>query len=314
MTQYFTFKNASLPTLAQVGGKGLSLIYSNKKGFNVPAIVVLSTEFFHPWMKQLKTTQEWNIFTQAKENDMVAAATAVKNSCQTFAFTKDQQQTLVEVRQYLQAEGITLLAVRSSSPEEDMEGASFAGIYETVLGVTSSDLESAIKTCFASALDERVVAYKQQSGFDPLDPKIAVIIQKQIASEVSGVAFSLNPINNSYDQCVINANFGLGETVVDGTITPDEAVVDKVTKTILEKNPGKKDVAIFLKADGGTETRKHDPSSEFCLSDDQIIAITKLTTQIEAAYKKPMDIEWAYENKQLYQSSKRQEHVNAKGT
>ena len=85
-----------------------------------------------------------------------------------------------------------------------------------------------------------MVAYKQISGFDPLDPKIAVIIQKQVASDVSGVAFSLNPMNNSYDQCVINANYGLGETVVDGTITPDQWVVDKITNQILENTNGKK--------------------------------------------------------------------------
>ena len=300
MAHYFTFKDSSLPTVEQAGGKGLSLIYSNKKGFNVPSAVVLPTEFFRPWMDQLKATQEWKAFTQAKDDGMISAATAVKNNCQTRVFTVEQKQILAEVRQYIQTEGITLMAVRSSSPEEDMEGASFAGIYETVLGVTDGDLESAIKTCFASALDERVVAYKQQSGFDPLDPKIAVIIQKQIASDASGVAFSLNPVNNSYDQCVINANFGLGETVVDGTITPDEAVVDKVTKTILKKTPGNKAVAFFLKADGGTKSETPDSPSDFCLTDDQTLAVTALTTQVEAGYGKPMDIEWAYENGQLY--------------
>jgi pyruvate,water dikinase len=300
MAQYYTFKDSTLPAVELAGGKGLSLIYSNKKGFNVPSAVVLSTEFFQLWMDLLKSTSEWKAFAQDKDDGMVAAAKAVKHSSQTLAFTEDQQQTLVEVRQHLQAEGITLMAVRSSSPEEDLEGASFAGIYETVLGVTDDDLEAAIKTCFASALDERVVAYKQKSSFNHLDPKIAVIIQKQIASEVSGVAFSLNPLSNSYDQCVINANFGLGETVVDGTITPDHAIVDKVTNTILEKTPGKKDVATYLKAGGGTESKQPDSPSEFCLTDDQILAVTALTTRIEAEYGKPMDIEWAYEGGQLY--------------
>ncbi|MGV7229631.1 MAG: PEP/pyruvate-binding domain-containing protein [Nitrospirales bacterium] len=298
--QYFTFKDPSLPTIAQVGGKGLSLIYLNKKGFNVPPLAVLSTEFFRPWMNQLKSAPEWKEFSQAADDDRVAAATAVKKLCQTLTFSAKQKQLLTEVRQYLQTEGITLMAVRSSSPEEDMEGTSFAGIYETVLGVTDSDLEAAIKTCFASALDERVVAYKQKSGFDPLDPKIAAIIQKQIASEASGVAFSLNPVNNSYDQCVINANFGLGETVVDGTVTPDEAIVDKVTKTILKKSLGIKDIAVYLEANGSIKSESPASPSEFCISDDQIVAISKLTTRIETEYGKPMDIEWAYESGQLY--------------
>jgi len=250
-------------------------------------------------MELLKATPEWNAFAQTKADDMAAAATAVKESGQTLALSEDQQQTLSEVRQHLQSEGITLMAVRSSSPEEDLEGASFAGIYETVLGVVDDGLEAAIRTCFTSALDERVVAYKLRSGFDPLDPKIAVIIQKQIASEVSGVAFSLNPLNNCYDQCVINASLGLGETVVDGTITPDQWVVDKVTNAILEKTPGKKGVAVYLKADGGTETRTPEAPMALCLSDEQALAITELTARVEVEYGKPVDIEWTYEGEQL---------------
>lgn len=300
MTKYFTFNDESLPTLDQVGGKGLSLIYSKNQGFNVPPAALLSTEFFSPWMEQLKASSAWQTFAQASDAERVAASKAVKEFCQTLVFVEDQKKTLIEIYEYLQSEGITLVAVRSSSPEEDLEGASFAGIYETVLGVTINEMESAIKTCFASALDERVVAYKQQGGFDPLDPKIAVIIQKQIASEVSGVAFSLNPLNNSYDQCVINANFGLGETVVDGTITPDQFIVEKVTQEIIEKTPGQKDVAILLKANGGTETITPESPTAFCLSDEQALAVTELATQIEAEYGKPMDIEWAYEEGQLY--------------
>ena len=146
MAQYFTFKYSSLPTVDQVGGKGLSLIYCEKKGFSVPPAVVLSTEFFLPWMEHCKATPEWKAFAQAKDDAMVAAAKAVKHSCQKLAFSEGQQKTLAEVRQYLQGEGITLMAVRSSSPEEDLAGASFAGIYETVLGVTDAGLEAAITT------------------------------------------------------------------------------------------------------------------------------------------------------------------------
>jgi pyruvate,water dikinase len=300
MTHYFTFKDSSLPTIAQVGGKGLSLIHLSNEGFNVPPAVILSMGFFRLWMKTLRATSEWKAFTQVKDDDRVAAAAVVKNRSKTFVFSEDQQQILAEVRQYLQKEDITLMAVRSSSPEEDLEGASFAGIYETVLGVTGESLEAAIKTCFSSALDERVVAYKEQSGFDSLDPKIAVIIQKQVTSDVSGVAFSLNPVNNSYDQCVINANFGLGETVVNGTITPDQWVVEKVKMVILERDIRNKDVAIYLKADGGTESRSPNSPIAPCLTDEQVLEVTSLATQVEAEYGKPMDIEWAFENGQLY--------------
>jgi len=137
-------------------------------------------------------------------------------------------------------------------------------------------------------------------GFDLQDPKIAVIIQKQIASEVSGVAFSLNPVTNDYDEVVINANYGLGVTVVDGAVTPDQFIVEKVSNTIIEKIAGKKDVAVYLNADGGTDTKNLNDPTKICLSDEQIVAISSLVSQIETEYDKPMDIEWAYEGDTLY--------------
>ncbi|MHA2294368.1 MAG: PEP/pyruvate-binding domain-containing protein [Candidatus Hodarchaeales archaeon] len=295
-----TLQDDTDPSIEQAGGKGLSLVRATRKGFTVPPAAILPTDYFKPWIDQIKTTTAWQSFTKATGEDIPAIAQAVKESCQDLAFSDTQQQLLADIRQFLKKESISLVAVRSSSPEEDLEGASFAGIYETVLGVTDTDLEEAIKTCFASALDERVVAYKQKRGYDPFDPKIAVIIQKQVASEVSGVAFSLNPVTNNYDDCVINANFGLGETVVDGTITPDQFTVDKVKNEILERVAGKKDVSHHVKADGGTETRNPADPSALCLTDEQVLAITTLTSRIEDEYGKPMDIEWAYEGGQLF--------------
>jgi pyruvate,water dikinase len=300
MAQFFTLKASPLPTVEQVGGKALSLIYSANKGFPVPGAAVLPTSFFQPWMERLKDSSEWKAFAQTKSDDKAAAATALKNSAQTLTFSEDQKQTLSEVRRYLQSEGITLMAVRSSSPEEDQEASSFAGIYDTVLGVTDDGLQAAITTCFASALDKRVVSYKQKRGYAPNQPKIAVVIQKQINSEVSGVVYSLNPLNNSYDQCLINANFGLGETVVDGTVTPDQWVVDKVTNEILENTTGKKGIAVYTMANGGTESRTPKSPTAPCLSDDQVLAVTDLTVRVEVEYGKPMDIEWAYEGGGLY--------------
>jgi pyruvate,water dikinase len=300
MGAYFTFPASSLPPLEQVGGKGLSLIFLAAKGFLVPSAAVLPTDFFRPWMACLNATSAWEAFSQANADDLVGATAAVKQNVTELTYTEDQQQTLAQVRQNLQSKGVTLMAVRSSSPDEDLERASFAGIYETVLGVTDAGLERAIKTCFASVLDEGVVAYKQKRGFDPLDLQIAVIVQTQITAEVAGVAFSLNPVNNGYDECVINANFGLGSTVVEGAITPDHFVVDKVTGMILEKTAGQKEVATYLKADGGMESKALDAPTELCLTADQVLAITTLATQVEAAYDRPVDIEWAYAAGQLY--------------
>lgn len=114
-------------------------------------------------------------------------------------------------------------AVRSFSPDEDLTSASFAGGYETLLGVHPDDLEGAVRDCFASSLDVRVLTYKKTHGFDVWSPRLAVIVQRQIDSEIAGVAFSLNPATNDYDEAIIEANWGLGTSVVEGLTSPRRA-------------------------------------------------------------------------------------------
>jgi len=128
-----------------------------------------------------------------------------------------------------------LFAVRSSSPEEDLSGSSFAGMYETYLGTTHNTLDAMIAKAYSSMFDFRMMGYKAQNNINLGGTCISIIIQKQIASAVSGVGFSLNPLNNSYDEVVINASFGLGEAIVSGIVTPDHYVVEKVEMEILQK-------------------------------------------------------------------------------
>ncbi len=162
------------------------------------------------------------------------------------------------------------------------------------------DLEAAVRRCFASSLDERVLIYKAERGFDVFSPHIAVIVQQQIDSEVAGVGFSLNPLTNDYDEAVIDANWGQGESVVAGLATPDHYVVDKVDRTVIAKTLGAKQRSVWLAPNGGTEERTDHRSDEFTLGDDQVLELTDLMCQIESLYDKPMDIEWAYAGDQLY--------------
>ena len=183
--------------------------------------------------------------------------------------------------------------MRSSSPEEDLVSASFAGGYETRLGVRPADLDDAVRHCFASSLAERVLVYKQEHGFDVLSPRIAVIVQQQIDSEVAGVWFSLNPLTNDYDEAVIDANWGLGESVVAGLVSPDHFIIDKVGRQVVDKKLGAKQVSIWQRPDGGTIERKGHRSAELTLSDAQLGELTDAMCRIEELYGKPMDIEWA---------------------
>ena len=293
----YPFDTDKLPALSEVGGKGLSLIIMTQRGLSVPPGVVLSVSFFEPWLSHIKTTPEWDTFVTSaeQENEIVTHhCDSLKKVCMSLHLDSVQKEALDKALTPLSE----FLSVRSSSPEEDLEGASFAGGYETTLGATKKTVEEAIRRSFASLFDQRVFLYKKEHGFDVNDSKIAIIVQEQVASDTAGVAFSLNPVNNCYDEAVITANYGLGEPVVSGRVTPDTFVVDKVSRTILEKKQGKKEISMWLSPEGGTH--EEPGKKEMCLSDENVLTITDMVTTVEEYYKMPIDIEWAFSGGTLY--------------
>ena len=193
-----------------------------------------------------------------------------------------------------------LVAVRSSSPEEDLEGASFAGGYETTLGVPENAIEAAIRHSFISSFDERVFLYKKEHRFRFDLPRIAVAIQAQVDAESAGVAFSLNPVNNCYDEAVINANYGLGESVVSGDTDPDVFVVDKLKREILSTRIGAKQAVTTLNQAGGTTKSTRVDHQEVSVTPAQLLELTGLLAQVESYYQKPVDIEWAISGGKLF--------------
>jgi len=304
---FYLFPGTILKTaeLSQVGGKGYSLIAGSATGLPVPPGFVLTVSFFSSWLEELKKSDEWKQFldsANANNGDLDKKCAKLKKLATKFKLNETQKETLEKALSQIPFEGSykgKLFAVRSSSPEEDLEGSSFAGGYETILGVTYTSIEDAIARAFASCLDLRIVVYKRQHGFDITDPKIAVVVQEQIASEVSGVGFSMNPINNNLDEAVFNANWGLGESVVAGLVTPDYYRVNKVSMSILEKTLGSKESSIWL-TDSGTKTKDNHRTSEFTLDNRHVGKLALLVKQVERIYKKPIDIEWAFANDKLY--------------
>lgn len=291
----YLFDYEDNPLLSQAGGKGKALIETYKAGFPIPEGMVLTVDYLKPWLEEIKASSEWN----ALMKDMtIENCNAVKSKAELLKFTSPMAGELKDQLNVLGNGHV--FAVRSSSPEEDLEDTSFAGMYETYLGVHKSRLESFIVKAFSSCFDYRVMAYKTQHGMDLDRTSIAIVIQKQIASDVSGVGFSLNPLNNCYDEVSINASFGLGEAIVSGIVTPDTYVVDSVKGEIIEKKIKEKEVGVWLKEDGSTEEKRNEEPTRQALSDEQILELTNLIKKVEAYYKKPIDTEWSYENEKLY--------------
>jgi pyruvate,water dikinase len=293
------FARRPSPTLAEVGGKGLSLIRMTHEGIAIPPGFVLTVGFFEPWLERLRELPEWRAFQDGLgAADLALRCDALKARCADLSFTLEQVELVDDAIGAFVPDA--LFAVRSSSPEEDLAGASFAGGYETVLGVTRAALEQATRRAFASCLDARVAVYKRENGFDAASPRIAVVVQQQIASEIAGVGFSLDPVSNAYDEAVFNANWGLGETVVGGLASPDLYAVDKPSRTVTRRVIGKKETSIWLLPGGGTEERPDPRHDTATLDDGQVLALTEQLARIESLYGVPMDIEWAWAGGRLY--------------
>ncbi|MEQ8753529.1 MAG: phosphoenolpyruvate synthase [Coleofasciculus sp. G1-WW12-02] len=205
----------------------------------------------------------------------------------------------------------TDVAVRSSATAEDLPDASFAGQQETYLNVNSFKgvLEFTHK-CFASLFTNRAIAYREHNGFDHFDVALSVGIQKMVRSDLacSGVMFSIDPETGFKNTALITAAYGLGETVVQGAVNPDEYVVFKPTlkqgcRPILEKRLGTKEIEMIYDEGGSRLTRnvRVAPSEQkkFCLQDEEVLQLARWAVQIEDHYSQlrglytPMDIEWA---------------------
>ncbi len=193
-----------------------------------------------------------------------------------------------------------VVAVRSSAVDEDGAGASFAGIYITCLNVRGLDnVVRAIARCWASAHDPRVAAYRQRQGLSGAG--VAVLVQEFVAADSAAVVFSSNPMTGAADEIVINANYGLGESVVGGMATPDTWVLRKPDLAQIRFQLGHKEQMTVLSVEGTREvpvlrTLRARPS----LGDTQVRDLGQLALRLEETMGWSVDIECAYKNDKLY--------------
>ena len=219
------------------------------------------------------------------------------------------------------------VAVRSSATAEDLPEASFAGQQETFLNIAGEDeVLEACRRCFASLFTDRAIGYREERGFDHLRVALSVGVQKMVRSDRagSGVMFSLDTETGFPDVVVIDAAWGLGENVVQGSVNPDEYVVFKPPldregrRPILGKTLGAKEKKrVYAKKGGSRTTRDVETSrserSAWVLGDDEILRLARWAVAIETHYRRPMDIEWAKDgiDEQLYIVQARPETVQS---
>lgn len=191
------------------------------------------------------------------------------------------------------------VAVRSSATAEDTPRFSFAGMFESFLNVGLAELPETIKACWASTFGARVLFYRMKQGL-PADMPVAVIVQRMVDAEQSGVIFTTDPSTGNPSRMVIESVWGLGESIVQGAVTPDRDVIDKRSRKVLEHAVAEKESLLRWDATAGKNVREdlanHAAAKAPVLKTDQLAALVDLALRAEAHYGRPQDLEFAIEN------------------
>lgn len=289
------------------GGKGSELCALAAKGFAVPPGFVITTEAFSKFIDENNLGQQIeDLFGKAKTlpaNDLSKAANLLQEKIRASRLPEGMAQSLKEkLNSYnnVASNQDQLWAVRSSAVAEDLEGASFAGMYDTLLGVAGFDEAArAVLSCWASFFNSVSIQYRLDRNL--CDIQGAVVVQLLVDADTAGVCFTMDPVSGYSDTVTINSNFGLGESVVSGRVTPDTFVVDKKSLEIVSRNLADKDIKIVPAQGGAIEEAidgalRKTPS----LTDEQAMAVTRLAMEIETIEDRAVDVEWAIADGKLY--------------
>ena len=307
------FKDISIADIAVVGGKNSSLgeMFSklSSKGIPVPdgfATTTFAFEEFltqnslHVLLKDLMVQLDKKDYLNLKET-----GTKARKLLLDAELPKNLQAAVIHAYKELCGDTYFEVAVRSSATAEDLPQASFAGQHESYLNIKGEEaLLNAVKKCFASLYTDRAIKYREDNGFAHEKVALSVGVQKMVRSDKasSGVGFTLEPESGFRDIVHISGVWGLGENIVQGTVTPDEFFVFKPTlgqgkNAIIQKKLGEKAKTMIYGNDENNPViniaTPKEKQEQFVLSDEEVTKIANWALIIEEHYQKPMDIEWA---------------------
>ena len=297
--QYTIPIDAPNASIEVVGGKGASLTRMIQADLPVPTGFYITTAAYRAFIAanelQPKILKILNNVDLDQDQSIEIGSKIIRElfleSTIPLAISEQIQQAYLDL-----AENSPAVAVRSSATAEDLPEASFAGQQETYLNIKGIDavLDATLK-CWAGLWTARAISYRSKRGIAPDTIALAVIVQLLVSAEVSGILFTANPMNGRVDQMLINASWGLGESVVSGSVTPDNLVIEKATGNVIDREVNKKLVQTVRGQFGTVEEPVPETlRQKAVLSDQQAAQLADFGTQIEALYGMPMDIEWAF--------------------
>ncbi|MBU0515377.1 MAG: phenylphosphate synthase subunit beta [Proteobacteria bacterium] len=298
------FEDCNKESVPVVGGKNASLGEMINAGIRVPPGFAVTTTAYQRFCDEAGISGDiLGALDGLDHQDSAAlnqASAAIREMIESPSFSWEFEDHIAEFYRRL-AKRCLLPAVpvacRSSATAEDLPGASFAGQQETYLWVRGADnVLDKVRKCFSSLFTPRAIAYRVKMGFPHEQVAISVGVQKMANSFTAGVMFTLNPANGDRSVIVIDSNFGFGESVVSGEVTPDNFVVNKVTLDIIKKTISRKGVYYTVDPETHASTCREIPTERQTAQstiDDDIIELAKMGKIIEKHYGRPQDIEWA---------------------
>ncbi|MBU0636902.1 hypothetical protein KKH16_01700 [Patescibacteria group bacterium] len=298
-----TFREITKSDTAIAGGKGASLGEMTRAGIPVPPGFVILSDVFEKFLEESDLNVEIDsILHSVDHQEMHTIEGASKKIKALIMLAKMPKDIANEIQNFYPKLNSQFVAVRSSATAEDSSAAAWAGQLESYLNTTESNLLENVKRCWASLFTPRAIFYRFEKELHKQKISVAVVVQKMVESEVSGVAFSVHPVTQDKNQLIIEAGFGLGEAIVSGQITPDSYVVEKQPRRIIDKNVQIQTKGLYRAENGSNEWRDipKEQGEKQILSDIKILELSKIILRIEKHYGFPCDIEWTYEKGKFY--------------
>lgn len=293
-----------------VGGKGASLGEMINAGLPVPRGFAVTAQAFRRFLEETGIAEELFKSLEIDVNnpeELKEASIKAKKLIMDAPIPEDLEKEIIDSYNELcrrEEEGEEVfVAIRSSATAEDLPDASFAGQQETFLNVKGAkNVVDAVKKCWASLYGERAIFYRVEKGFDHRKVDLSAIVQKMANAEKAGVMFSSHP-STGEPLVIIEGSWGLGETVVSGSVSPDTYIVDRVNQKIIEKNIAIKNImAIKDPETGNTKTVEvpENKKNATVLTDEEILKLAEIGERVEKHYGIPQDSEWGIENGKIY--------------
>jgi len=294
--------------LSTVGGKGASLGEMIKIGVPVPGGFAVTAQAFRDFINRAGIAQK--LFDALKvdvnqESELHSAEKAAKKLIMEAKVPEDIEKAIKSrYNELCEREGKQVfVAVRSSATAEDLPDASFAGQQETYLNMRGADeVFDAVRKCWASLYGARAIFYRVEQGFEHDKVNLSAIVQKMVDSEKSGVMFSSQP-SSGEPLVVIEGAWGLGEAVVSGSVSPDNYVVDRQTKSIVSRYIATKEIMIIRDPKTQKTVTVNVPAEKkeaVVLTDGEVVELARYAEILEKHYGIPQDIEWGVERGKIY--------------